>query len=56
MDQSNSKLFHIELRVFNPYSKAKIVQVKKDARLAKKGYDSYFRVVFVNRRPQLEDR
>jgi len=46
-------LFHIELRVMNPYSKQYQV-VKKDVRL-KKGYDSYYRVVFVNRRPQLKE-
>jgi hypothetical protein len=50
--RSNPGLFHIELRVLNPYSKQYQV-VKKDVRL-KKGYDSYFRVVFVNRRPQLK--
>jgi hypothetical protein len=49
--RSNPGLFHIELRVMNPYSKQYQV-VKKDVRL-KKGFDSYYRVIFVNRRPQL---
>lgn len=46
-------LFHVELRVLNPYSKRWQV-LKKDVRL-KKGYDTYFRVVFINRRPELRE-
>jgi hypothetical protein len=49
--RSTPGLFHIELRVFNTYFREWQV-VKKDVRL-KKGYDTYYRVVFVNHKAAL---
>lgn len=51
--RSTPGLFHVELRVFNSYLKQWQV-VKKDVRL-KKGYDTYYRVVFIERRPVLKE-
>ena len=44
-------LFHIELRIFNTHYKQWQI-VKKDVRV-KKGYDSYYRVAFINRKAEL---
>jgi hypothetical protein len=46
--RSTPGLFHIELRIFNNYLKQWQI-VKKDVML-KKGYDTYYRVAFVNKR------
>jgi hypothetical protein len=51
--RSTPGLFHIELRVFNSYIKQWQI-LKKDVRL-KKGYDTYYRVMFVNRRAVLKE-
>lgn len=51
--RSTPGLFHIELRIFNSRSQQWQV-VKKDVRLVK-GYDTYYRVVFVNRRAVLQE-
>jgi hypothetical protein len=51
--RSSPGVLHVELRVFNKYIKQWQV-VRKDVRLTR-GYDSYFKVVFVNRRPVLKE-
>jgi hypothetical protein len=51
--RSTPGLFHIELRVFNMYSQQWQV-VKKDVNL-KKGYDTYYRVVFISRKAVLQE-
>jgi len=51
--RSTPGLFHIQLRIFNTYYQEWQI-VKKDVRL-KKGYDTYYRVVFVNRKAVLKE-
>jgi hypothetical protein len=51
--RSNPGLFHIELRFFNTRSQQWQI-LKRDVRL-KKGYDSYYKVVFINRRAELKE-
>ena len=51
--RSTPGLFHIELRIFNAYCQQWQI-IKKDVRV-KKGYDTYFQVVFVNRKAVLKE-
>lgn len=51
--RSSPGVLHVELRVFNKFIGQWQV-VRKDVRLTR-GYDSYFKVVFVNRRPVLKE-
>jgi hypothetical protein len=51
--RSSPGVLRVELRVFNKFIKQWQV-VRKDVRLTR-GYDSYFKVVFVNRRPVLKE-
>lgn len=49
--RSSPGLLHVELRVFNTFVKQWQV-VRKDVLLTR-GYDSYFKLAFINRRPVL---
>ena len=49
--RSTSGLFHIEVKVMNPYNK-KWYTTRKDIR-AQKGFEMQYKVVFVNSRPEL---
>jgi hypothetical protein len=51
--RSTHGLFHLEVRVLNPYSKS-WQMVKKDIRV-EKGYEFQFKVVFVDRKPELKE-
>jgi hypothetical protein len=49
--RSSPGLFHVEVKVLNPYDKKWYI-TRKDIR-AQKGYELQYKVVFVNSRPQL---
>src|ERR1043165_5341642 len=51
--RSTHGLFHLEVRVLNPYTKS-WAMVKKDIRV-EKGYEFQFKVVFVDRKPELKE-
>lgn len=51
--RSTTGLYHLEVRVLNPYTK-QWTMVKKDVHV-EKGFEFQFRVVFVNRKPELRE-
>lgn len=51
--RSTHGLFHLQVRVLNPYTK-QWAMLKKDIRV-EKGYEFQFKVVFTNRRPELRE-
>lgn len=51
--RSSPGILHVELRVFNKYINQWQV-VRKDVKLTR-GYDSYFKVVFVDKKPVLKE-
>jgi hypothetical protein len=51
--RSTTGLYHLEVRVLNPYSKQWTL-VRKDVHV-EKGFEFHFKVVFVNKKPELRE-
>lgn len=51
--RSTTGLYHLEVRVLNPYSKQWTL-VRKDVHV-EKGFEFQFKVVFVNKKPELRE-
>jgi len=50
--RSTPGLFHVEVKVLNPYTKQWTL-VRKDVRV-EKGFEFHFKVIFKNRKPELQ--
>jgi len=51
--RSTTGLYHLEVRVLNPYTK-QWTMVRKDVHV-EKGFEFQFKVVFVNKKPELRE-